>query len=71
MTLALAGSAVGLAGALLLSRLMSSLLYGIRATDPMTFVAVTLLLLTVAFLATYLPASRAARVDPLVALRAE
>jgi len=71
MTLALVGAAAGLAGALLLSGSMSSLLYGIAPTDPLTLVAVSLLLVAVATLATYIPARRATRVDPIVALRYE
>ena len=69
--LALAGLAVGLAGALALTRFMSSMLFGVAPTDPLTFVAVSILLLAIAALASYLPARRATRVDPLVALRAE
>jgi ABC-type antimicrobial peptide transport system permease subunit len=65
------GLALGIAGALVLGRLVSGLLYGITPGDPVTLVAVTLLLATVAVVATYLPARRAMRVDPLVALRAE
>ncbi|HXJ06166.1 MAG TPA: ABC transporter permease [Candidatus Acidoferrum sp.] len=71
MVLALAGSAAGIAGALLLSRLMTKILYGVPPTDPATFVCVALLLAMVALLATYIPARRATRVDPLVALRYE
>ena len=71
VTPALAGVAIGLAGAFALSRFLSSLLYGVRAVDPLTYVAVTLALLAVAVAACWLPASRAMRVDPLVALRAE
>ncbi len=69
MRVALAGAGAGLAGALLLTRLMSTLLYGVGSTDPATFVAVTLTLMAVALFASYIPARRAARIDPLVALR--
>jgi putative ABC transport system permease protein len=69
MTLALAGALAGLAGALLLGGLMSSLLYGVRPTDPLTFVTVLLLLIAVAAVASYVPARRATKVDPIVALR--
>jgi putative ABC transport system permease protein len=71
MTLALTGAAVGMTAALLLTRSMSSLLYGVRAADPMTFVGVSLLLMGAALVATYLPARRASRTDPLVALRTD
>lgn len=63
------GLAIGLGGALAATRLLSSLLYGVRPTDAFTFAAVSLLLLGVAFIASYLPARRATRVDPIVALR--
>jgi len=67
----LVGAALGLAGALVLTRTVSSLLFGVTATDPIAFGSVTLLLLAAALLACYLPARRAAKVDPVVALRSE
>ena len=67
--LAIAGAAVGLVCALIVSHLMAGLLYGVRPTDPVTFAGVALLLIGVALLACYIPARRAIRVDPLVALR--
>jgi predicted permease len=69
MSLVLVGGALGLAGALALTRLMSSFLYGITPTDPPTLIAVCLLLGLVALLACYLPARRATRLDPMIALR--
>lgn len=65
------GAALGLAAAFLLARLLQNLLFGIKAIDPLTFVAVPTVLLSVAFLAAWLPARRAGRVDPQVALRSE
>jgi predicted permease len=71
MQLALVGVVIGVASALGLTRLMSSLLYGVKPWDPVTIVLVAVLLSGVTLLATYLPARRASRVDPMVALRYE
>jgi putative ABC transport system permease protein len=69
--LALCGIIVGVAGALLLTRLMTSLLYGVHASDPLTFMAISALLMLVALAACYIPARRAMRVDPMTALSYE
>jgi len=65
------GVAIGLAGAFVVARFLSSLLFGVGTHDPVTFLAVALLLILVAVVAAYLPARRAMRVDPIVALRYE
>ena len=66
-----AGLAIGIAGALAVTRVLDSLLFGVTASDPLTFAAVSAALITVLLLAAYLPARRATRVDPIVALRAD
>jgi putative ABC transport system permease protein len=71
LVLAVVGIAIGLGGAWALSRLMESLLFGVSARDPFTFVAAPLLLLVLALVATMFPARRAARVDPMTAIRME
>ena len=63
--------ALGLAGAFAATRLMNTLLFGVGATDPLTFGGIVLLVSVVAFLAAWFPARRASRVDPIIALRAE
>jgi ABC-type antimicrobial peptide transport system permease subunit len=69
MTLVAIGLGIGLAGALLLSRLLNGLLYGVRPTDPLTFAAVAAVLLAVAATACFFPARRATSADPMQTLR--
>ena len=71
MALALTGVAIGLLGAFAITRLMRGLLFGVGATDPLTFIGIAVLLSAVALAASYLPALRAARVDPIISLRYE
>lgn len=71
MVLTLVGIALGAGGAIALTRLMKSMLFGVSPTDPVTFIAISFLLSAVALLASYMPARRATKVDPLVALRYE
>jgi len=71
MTMTLIGVVIGLAGAFALSRVMIGLLHGVSPTDPLTFTGVSIVLLAVALLACLIPARRATRVDPIVALRTE
>ncbi|HSE97829.1 MAG TPA: ABC transporter permease [Blastocatellia bacterium] len=71
MKLMIIGTAIGIAGSLMLTRLMKTLLYGVSTTDPLTYTAVTIVLGAVALLACYIPARRATKVDPMVALRYE
>jgi predicted permease len=71
MVLAVSGVALGLIAALAFSRLVSGLLFGVKATDPLTFAAITILLTVVALFASYIPARRAARIDPMISLRCE
>ena len=71
MTMTLIGLALGLVGAFSISRVLQGLLYGVSSTDPVTFIAVSIMLLVVALLACLVPARRATRVDPIIALRTE
>jgi putative ABC transport system permease protein len=71
LVLTLIGLGIGLVGAISLTHLLSTMLYDVRPTDPLTFVGVTLVLTVVSLLANYLPARRATRIDPIVALRCE
>ena len=71
LTLVAAGATIGITGGLIVTRMVTNLLYGVSAVDPVTFVGMPLLLLLVALLASYLPARRATKIDPMIALRCE
>ena len=71
LKIVLIGVAIGLAGAFILTRVLSSLIYGVSVTDPITFVSMSLFFILISLLASYLPARRAAGVDPILALRSE
>jgi ABC-type antimicrobial peptide transport system permease subunit len=71
MMLALGGVTIGLIAALAFSRLVSGLLFGVKSTDPLTFGGIAILLTIVALIASYIPARRAARIDPMISLRCE
>src|SRR5262245_37255348 len=71
MKLAFIGVVIGLGGALALTQLMKTMLFGVHTTDPLTFVAIAILLMIVASLACWIPARRATKVDPMISLRCE
>ena len=71
MSFVVAGLSIGVAGALLLGRLMSALLFAVQPTDPLTFVAVSAVLMVVAAAACFVPARRVTSIDPMIALRSE
>ena len=71
LTLVAAGATIGITGGLIVTRMVTNLLYGVSAGDPVTFVGMPLLLLLVALLASYLPARRATKIDPMISLRCE
>jgi putative ABC transport system permease protein len=71
LTLVAAGTTIGITGGLIVMRMVTNLLYGVSAVDPVTFVGMPLLLLLVALLASYLPARRATKIDPMIALKCE
>jgi len=71
LTLVAAGALIGITGGLIVTRMVASLLYGVSAVDPATFIGTPLLLLLVALMASYLPTRRATKIDPMIALRHE